>query len=67
MSLTTDPQLGNRDGWLWCPQCAGIKPPAHAHDEFEGMGENELRAAARALSARLAARSPHASAPRTRT
>ncbi len=46
--LTPDPLLGTREGWRWCPECAGIQPPTHQHDEFEAMSREELLALVRA-------------------
>lgn len=41
-ALRPDPELGTREGWVWCPDCQAIQPPTHAHDSFEDMSRANL-------------------------
>lgn len=36
-ALCPDPQLGTRDGWMWCAECGAIQPPGHKHDSLSEM------------------------------
>lgn len=48
--LCPDPQLGTREGWEWCAECAGIQPPGHVcRDPIVMMCAEELRALIRQM------------------
>jgi hypothetical protein len=36
-ALCPDPQLGTRDGWMWCAECGAVQPPGHKHDSLSEM------------------------------